>query len=689
MAEKVELFELSINVGQAAKDTRELKIQLELLKEQADKAKEAGGELSEEYIQYQAALKLTQKEIRTNETLTQNLIKAENANTNSIEQLRAKLSVVSVQWAKVTLAEGENSEESKKLTAQKLELTNALKKEEKATGDTRRNVGNYSEAIDGAVGSLQNLSPAVASSVGGFKQMTLAALKFIATPIGAVLAAIVAVFKLLQGAFNRSLASQEKLNKVTGKLSAAFGVVLDALVPVVEFILDNVLAAFEKMGNAVIFVIEKLEQWGIISEDTSERVKNAFDKSTQAADDLADAERRLIESNIQLQKLQLQFQTRAEKLRQIRDDEARSIDERIAANEELSNVLERQYNAEIQQANNILKIAQQRELVNGRTLTSIQEIGDAEIKLLEIQERITSQRSEQLANLNGLRRDQAALLKAQRESELLEAQSFADEEELIAQQLADDELRIKQDQALIEVAIANQVIKDKQDLLNKEKQAQILNAENQRAIDEQTIFGRLDVERAALEEKRVQEIAFAEKIGADVNLINQKYSNANKELTRAENDAKLSLASDFLGNIAQIAGEGTAVGKAAAIAQTTVSTYQAATGAYASLAGIPIVGVPLGIAAAGAAITAGLANVKKILAVKSGLPGDNAKGGGGATGGGGGRTPIAPNVNQGIVSRDNINNGNTEDIVVQPTLMTDSVTEAQKQQTANNKTAVI
>jgi TP901 family phage tail tape measure protein len=55
-----------------------------------------------------------------------------------------------------------------------------------------------------------------------------------------------------------------------------------------------------------------------------------------------------------------------------------------------------------------------------------------------------------------------------------------------------------------------------------------------------------------------------------------------------------------------------AIGKAAAIANATIDTYKAATGAYSSLAAIPYVGPVLGAAAAAAAIAAGMANVSKI-----------------------------------------------------------------------------
>ena len=56
------------------------------------------------------------------------------------------------------------------------------------------------------------------------------------------------------------------------------------------------------------------------------------------------------------------------------------------------------------------------------------------------------------------------------------------------------------------------------------------------------------------------------------------------------------------------------IGKVAAIASTVVSTMQGAQNAYTALAGIPVVGPGLGIAAAGAAIAAGAVRVQAINA---------------------------------------------------------------------------
>lgn len=58
-----------------------------------------------------------------------------------------------------------------------------------------------------------------------------------------------------------------------------------------------------------------------------------------------------------------------------------------------------------------------------------------------------------------------------------------------------------------------------------------------------------------------------------------------------------------------------AVGKASAIADTTISTYQGAQNAFTALSGIPFIGPALGIAAAAAAITAGVSRIAAITSV--------------------------------------------------------------------------
>lgn len=80
--------------------------------------------------------------------------------------------------------------------------------------------------------------------------------------------------------------------------------------------------------------------------------------------------------------------------------------------------------------------------------------------------------------------------------------------------------------------------------------------------------------------------------------------------------------SSMMQNLTVLAGkEGGAAFKAMkafAIAETLIQTYRAAMGSYAALAPIPIIGPALGVAAAAAAVVAGLARVKQISSMEPG-----------------------------------------------------------------------
>lgn len=70
-----------------------------------------------------------------------------NKESGEIEKLRAKLALTTIQWKKLSKAELDNTKTGKALVVTKKRLTDQLKKLEKQTGDTRRNVGNYSDSL--------------------------------------------------------------------------------------------------------------------------------------------------------------------------------------------------------------------------------------------------------------------------------------------------------------------------------------------------------------------------------------------------------------------------------------------------------------------------------------------------------------------------------------------------------------
>ncbi len=112
-------------------------------------------------------------------------------------------------------------------------------------------------------------------------------------------------------------------------------------------------------------------------------------------------------------------------------------------------------------------------------------------------------------------------------------------------------------------------------------------------------------------------------------------------LAQAESQARKSAMDGMFSNLISLMSSRSKtmfnIGKAAAITQTVLSTYEGAQKAYSALAGIPIVGPALGIAAAGAAIAAGAARVSAIRSQSFGGGGSvsNVGGGGGVSAGGG------------------------------------------------------
>jgi hypothetical protein len=112
-------------------------------------------------------------------------------------------------------------------------------------------------------------------------------------------------------------------------------------------------------------------------------------------------------------------------------------------------------------------------------------------------------------------------------------------------------------------------------------------------------------------------------------------------------------AKDVFDNMTTALGEQTAAGKAFAVASATISTIESAVKSYNAFSAIPIVGPELGFIAAAAALAAGYANVKKILAVE--VPGQGSGGSAPATDAAIPKAPVAPTQSSTSLDSDSIN----------------------------------
>lgn len=190
----------------------------------------------------------------------------------SYNALQKELSELTKQNKSLADAFGENSDVFKKNAERISEINERLKEADAQMGYFNRNVGDYKNAFlsafkemgNGPVGLVTGLSQAgkevegmttrfgslkgaLMAGVQGFKQLTVASLRFIATPIGAAIAAIAAAFLLLKKGISSTEENQNKFNKIMSR----FKPVMDLVQRAIESFTDAVLKVLDPITKLI------------------------------------------------------------------------------------------------------------------------------------------------------------------------------------------------------------------------------------------------------------------------------------------------------------------------------------------------------------------------------------------------------------------------------------------------------
>ena len=159
-----------------------------------------------------------------------------------------------------------------------------------------------------------------------------------------------------------------------------------------------------------------------------------------------------------------------------------------------------------------------------------------------------------------------------------------------------------------------------------------------------------------LDKQKNKEIALAESQGKSTDGIEKKFQDKREKLERRQ--------------------------KKIAVSQAIISTYESANQSYKSMSGIPFVGPGLGAAAAAIAVSAGLANVRQILAQDVG-GGSGGSAGGGGGGDFGGTEPMLPS------STGAFSLGGVEQPAVKAFVVESEITDSQAQMADINRRSTI
>ena len=234
-------------------------------------------------------------------------------------------------------------------------------------------------------------------------------------------------------------------------------------------IYDNFSEAVTEVGAAGKVVVKELGEVSVSAAIKTAKANVELQKSAE----LAAARQGLIFET---------FDRQAEKLRQIRDDETKSITERKKANDELLVKISEAEESMLAQAKMQLTLANQNlQKDKDNVEFKVAQI-EAEKELAGVRAQIEGIRSEQMSNANALDRESLELINAKTESE---SNLSIAKEKFAAEQILNEQLRLEK---LIEINEAEKIIEEERlqaivDLANGGTQAKI---DAQIALDEFT-----------------------------------------------------------------------------------------------------------------------------------------------------------------------------------------------------------
>ena len=306
-----------------------------------------------------------------------------------------------------------------------------------------------------------------------------------------------------------------------------------------------------------------------------------------------------------------QYDRQAEKLRQVRDDERASVEDRIAANDELKLVLEDQEKQMLANANTVLAAAQAQFDLTGKNEDYVAVL-NAQAEVAGVLATATGFLSEQKVNEAGLQKELIELDNAKIESASLLS---VEQQKFNAEQIVNEVAKLEALKTVFE-------LEKTQESLRLQNVIDNANVGTQAKIDAQIAYNQF------METSRQQEEAN-----------NDALKLAEEQQDKDVMNAKLDSAKQGFALVGELAGEGSKLGKAMAIGQATISGYQAVQNAFTTASLSPVTAafpaypfIQAGLAGAFAAV-----NIRKIASTKS-------VGGGPPPPASVGATPAAPRI---------------------------------------------
>ena len=479
MAEKIIIASLDLDVKGVIASTQQLKQQLEQLKREQIALKNAGQESSQAFIENDVNIKLLSKAYNDNmKSLVANKTAMEDsANASEMLAIALEGEVRTIAEAReqnkllnrlrnetnATTAEGQA--QITQLNA-KLDQNNAFIKDNADQYLQQKiNIGNYSESIKEALSNLNPLNGGLAgftqrsqeaggtgnllkeslsSVTQGVIGVTRASLAFIATPIGAVIAAIGLVVGLLVNYLKSSQQGIDAVTSVTRPLQAimtslmgvlqgvgkmlfeAFSNPKKTLTELYEFVKQNLINRFTAFGKILEGIIELdfkkvtdgVLQAGTGVENLTDKIQNGakatgkfLDDAIKKGQEIDKLKKEIERSELSYQKAQIKTNDLIDEQLLISKDTSKSFSERAVASNEIIRLtaeLSKKEEEIIQKKIKALQLEYSMKDAKSLTIDEQQKMIDLEKQLDEAQDRGLNAQLEQTKVLSGLKKEQEA-----------------------------------------------------------------------------------------------------------------------------------------------------------------------------------------------------------------------------------------------------------------------------------------
>lgn len=549
----------------------------------------------------------------------------------------------------------------------------------KFTKGAGKQFGGLGSKISDFSDSLGNMPGGIGAATNAFKGLGTSMMAIVMNPIGAIIAALVAIFFALKDALTKSEKGMDAIAKVGAMLSAIINPLIQAISSLATMLTEGLAVALEFVGNLFGTAVTEGREFAELQDELEDRELSMAESRAKANKELAQARELLSDSNATLEE-------RRKALEAVRKSE-----EEFAAKD-------------LQFAKDKLKAAQMDQKLNGETEATKKAISAATVEVMNAETELAAKR--RLFNREQKKLDaeekqmaeQKLKEEKERQKELADKRKeYAKERKDVAgkireaeqknliDSIQDEEAKAKKqaeinlENAKREINSANYTKKEKAKLLklaeeenkitidkiqedaDKKRKENLKKAQEElknfldksfedetKFVDDQFAKDQLRITKTITNEKDLQEALAnleierlknqlqvrkdAGKQTTDLELalanktteINKNKADKAKELAQKEFDTKIAIANattNALNSLNSIIGENAEFGKAVAVAQAVIDTYSGATKALAQ-------GGTLGFIGAASVVAAGLANVQKILSTD--VPGAEGQGGVGA-----------------------------------------------------------